>query len=362
MNQNKRKSKLKNILFLTIFILTISGLLAFGIIEAAKDVLGIKSEDVHSEVTIPKGASTGKIANILKENKIIKFPSVFKIYSKVKKSDNTYREGTYNLNSKMSYEDIIYLFQSMTKRTDVVRVTIPEGFTVNQIAKLLKESGVLETKQGFIDEINKKEYTSESLKSVEDNELICFKAEGYLFPDTYDIVINEKPKYIIEMMLKNFDKKVFNKLKTEINKSDLKLNDIITLASIVQKESTNFEVMKKVASVFFNRLNNPSTYPRLQSDVTILYVESDIKPNLEMKNQKMYDSYNTYERKGLPVGPICNPGLESIQAVLTPDKTDYNYFLTDSENNYYWAQTLSEHNNNLYKASQTGSVRGLDTE
>ena len=360
MEENIKKSKLKNIIILNLIIISVSCLLAFGIIEIAKDVLGMKSKDISNEVIIPKGASTSQISKILKEKKIIKYPLFFKLYSKLKKIDNTYRDGKYVLNSKMSYEDIIYFFQTMSERDDVVKVTIPEGYSVNQIAGLLKEKGVIKAKQDFLDVINNEKFASKALKQISDNEMICFKVEGYLFPDTYEFILNERPKYIIETMLENFDKKVFNFLKNKIKDNKMSFSEIITLASIVQRESNSAEIMKKVSSVFFNRLHNHSKYPRLQSDVTILYVESDIKPNLELKNQKMYDSYNTYVCTGLPVGPICNPGLDAIKAVLEPDKTDYNYFLTDIDNNYYWAKTLSEHNNNLYKASQIGDVKGID--
>lgn len=362
MKNNTKKFKINNLFFFSILIILISSLLSWLIIEVSKDILGLKKNEISSEVVIPKGASTGKIANILKNNKIIKYPFVFKIYSKFTKVDNTYRDGKYILSSTMSYGDIIYYFQNMTDRDDVVRVTIPEGYTINQIAALLKEKEVCETKQDFLDAINNERYTSDALEQIKDNKLICFRSEGYLFPDTYEFILNDTPKHIIEIMTKNFDKKVLGSLEQDIKKSKLSLSEIITLASIVQKESTTFDVMKKVASVFFNRLNNTKEYPKLESDVTIIYIESNIKPNLEMKNQEMYDSYNTYVCKGLPVGPICNPGLDAIKSVLEPDKTDYYFFLTDINNDYYWAKTFAEHNNNIYKASKLGSIKGVNTD
>lgn len=359
---NKNKTKIKSITIFILVIISISIFLAFGIIEGAKDILGLKSKDVNKEVFISKGASTYKIAKILKENEIIKYPTLFRIYSKIKNTDSTYRNGKYNLNSKMSYQDIIYIFQSMTERTDVVRVTIPEGLTVNQIAGLLKDKKVCKSKQDFLDAVDNCSYTSKALAKIKDDDMVRFKLEGYLFPDTYDFIIDSKSENVINIMLQNFDNKVFDYLNKEIEKSELNFSEVITLASIVQKESTNFDIMKTVSSVFLNRLNNKSKYPKLQSDVTILYVEESIKPNLQMKNQKLYDSYNTYVCSGLPVGPICNPGLDAIKAVLSPDVTDYNYFLTDANDNYYWAKTLQEHNNNLYKASKVGKVQGVDTE
>ncbi len=376
MKSVREKSKVKSVICLFGFVIMMSGLLSWFIISGAKDILGLKTEQVYSEVVIPKGVSTGQIARILKNKDIIKYPTIFKIYSRLKKSDNTYREGKYALHSRMSYEDIIYVFQHMTDRTDVAKVVIPEGSSVNKIATILKENGVCKSRQDFLDAIDVNnfksiKFISECFNDVKNKELICFDLEGYLFPDTYEFVLNEKPAFVVETMLRNFDDKVLNNRNDKLfyekmaklnQGSNISLHELITLASIVQKESNSFEIMKKVASVFWNRLNNQLNYQRLQSDVTILYVESDIKPNLEFKNQDMYDSYNTYVCKGLPVGPICNPGLDAIKAVLEPDNTDYNYFLTDVENNYYWARSLREHNDNIHRASKVGVVRGLDTD
>lgn len=360
-NKNVKKSKAKNMLLLTVFVLVVSGFLAWGIIEGAKDILGIKTKNKQSEVVIPKGSTTSEIADILKNEEIIEHPFVFKSYSKLKKADGTYKEGKYILNSKMSYNDIIYSFQNLSQRTDLVRVTIPEGLTLNQISNILYQNNVCD-KENFLESVKQQEFTSKALSEVKENEMVCYRLEGYLFPDTYEFVLNDKPEYIIDVMIKNFDKKVYIPLTDKIKKSGMSISEVVTLASIVQKESTNLEIMKKVASVFFNRLNNPAEYQRLQSDVTILYVETDIKPSLKLKNQKMYNSYNTYVCKGLPVGPICNPGLDAIKAVLEPEKTDYNYFLTDINNNYYWAKTLAEHNSNLYEAEKIGAVKGVDTD
>lgn len=356
-----KKNKIKNLLLLTIFMLVVSVFLAFGIIEGAKDILGFKIKDKQVEIIIPKGSTTNQIANILKNKEIIEHPFIFKIYSKLKKSDGSYGEGKYILNSKMSYNDIIYSLQHLSERTDLVKVTIPEGTTLIQISNILSKNNVCD-KEEFLDFMNQKKFISKALSEVEENEMILYRLEGYLFPDTYEFVLNDKPEYVVDVMTKNFDKKVYMPLKDEIKKSGMSLSEVVTLASIIQKESSSIEIMKKVGSVFLNRLNNPAAYQRLQSDVTIFYIETDIKPSLKLKNQKMYDSYNTYVCKGLPVGPICNPGLDAIKAVLEPEKTDYTYFLTDINNNYYWAKTLAEHNNNLYKAEKIGSVKGIDTD
>ena len=130
----------------------------------------------------------------------------------------------------------------------------------------------------------------------------------------------------------------------------LTLEETVTLASIVQAESGHEDQMRKVSSVFWNRLEHPDDYPKLQSDVTREYVNNFIKPYIEAPNQAIYDAYNTYACEGLPVAPICNPGMDAIRAALYPEDTKYYYFLTDKEGNYYYARTLSEHNRNKKKA------------
>lgn len=137
------------------------------------------------------------------------------------------------------------------------------------------------------------------------------------------------------------------------------LDEAVTLASIVQKEAGDPEDMRNVSGVFHKRLANPTIQPTLGSDVTILYVENDIKPYLNVENQAMYDAYNTYVCTGLPVGPICNPGMDAIQAALDYTPTDYYYFIADRDGNFYYARTLEEHEANIRAAGISG-VHGLD--
>mgnify|MGYP000205498316 FL=1 len=130
------------------------------------------------------------------------------------------------------------------------------------------------------------------------------------------------------------------------------LDNLITLASIIQKEATDLENMKMVSSVFHNRLNNSSTYPYLQSDATTNYIRDDIRSFMTQDNQEMYDAYDTTKVVGLPVGPICNPGMDAIEAAIHPADTNYYYFVSDDAGTYYFAATLEEHEANIRKANQ----------
>ncbi len=156
---------------------------------------------------------------------------------------------------------------------------------------------------------------------------------------------------VAKKIYRNFDARITPDLYGRMNDLDMELEEVLTLASVIQAEAANTKDMKMVASVFFNRLNNPDEYPLLQSDPTTNYVEEIIMPNVEFKSEAMFKAYDTYQGAGLPPGPICNPGLDAINAVLYPAETDYYYFCSNLETGeFYYAETLDEHNQNLVEA------------
>ena len=195
----------------------------------------------------------------------------------------------------------------------------------------------------------------DTLGLVPDDELRFRKYEGYLFPDTYEFYTNMNPKEVVKKFFDNFDRKVDTEVMQEIRNLSNglgELDNLITLASIIQKEATDLENMKMVSSVFHNRLNNSSTYPYLQSDATTNYIRDDIRSFMTQDNQEMYDAYDTTKVVGLPVGPICNPGMDAIEAAIHPADTNYYYFVSDDAGTYYFAATLEEHEANIRKANQ----------
>jgi UPF0755 protein len=181
--------------------------------------------------------------------------------------------------------------------------------------------------------------------------------EGYIFPDTYDFYLNDNATNVVKKFLDNFDARFTDEMKTRAQELGMTVDEVIILASIVQKEAGDPNEMPKVSSVFNNRLNNTTvTQGRLESDVTIDYVEKNILPNVSDEEQKetYRISYNTYKCVGIPAGAVCNPGTAAINAVLNPAETSYYFFVTDVLGNYYYAQTLSEHNDNVIKAFAVG--------
>lgn len=211
----------------------------------------------------------------------------------------------------------------------------------------------------------------EFLSQVPDAEARYQRFEGYLFPDTYDFVKGEDVSRVVQKFFVNFNNRINDDIRQKIQKTGMNLDQVLTLASIIQKEAGNVEDMKLISSVFQNRLASPQQTPKLQSDVTVFYVNDNIKPFMDPNEvamgegdpnrAKIYNFYNTYQCDGLPVGPICNPGLDAINAVLEPTDSDYFYFVADSEGKTYYAATLAEHNANVEQALTKGDAHGVDT-
>ena len=211
-----------------------------------------------------------------------------------------------------------------------VDVTIPEGYTFMQIARLLEQKGVCTVKD-FYDVCQS--YTPQSF-TIPISKDRCFRMEGYLFPDTYRFYVNDDPQDVLVRMLNNYRAKV-----GELS------DDTLILASIIEREARSEKHMKLVSSVFNNRLDKPSEFPYLNADPTRDYVNQYITGNSLVKNQKKYAPlYNTCgKRVGLPAGPICCPGLQAIEAAKRPTETNYYYFFYGNDYDNHYSETLEEH-------------------
>lgn len=235
-----------------------------------------------------------------------------------------------------------------------VTVTFPEGYTLVQIAERLEENEVCSAK-AFIALANDTDYILTlpysfigGIKNIKDR---AFPLEGYIFPDTYEFYRGESPERALKRFLDNAEKRLHEEIRQRAAQLGYSLDEIITLASIIQEEAFTNDSLLQVSSVLHNRLESTS-FPRLQCDVTIIYVNDYITESPYLSGDKTVyaERYNTYKCEGLPVGAICCPGIEAIEAALWPAETDYYYFVTDSEKNYYYATTYSEHLANCKKA------------
>lgn len=228
-----------------------------------------------------------------------------------------------------------------TTAPNTVKITFPEGYTVTQMAQLLEVNNVC-TFDSFLEAVNnisEKDYRF--ISEIDNAEERAFILEGYVFPDTYEFYFEEGGEKALSRFLKNTEAKLTDEMYAQAEELGYTMDEIIALASIIQKEADIEKEMGKVSSVIHNRLN--ASYNRLECDVSIHYLEKYVKPYLTGDVNRYNELYNTYKCYGLPAGPICNPGIASIKAALNPEDTDYMFFFTDKDMNYYYSKTYNEH-------------------
>lgn len=230
-----------------------------------------------------------------------------------------------------------------------VRVMFPEGSTVSRIAELLEKNGVCSASE-FMALTNDSAIAAEYGIVIENPQNRAFLLEGYLYPDTYDFYVGESAEKAIRRFLKNTESKIDDNFREECDSIGMTVDEVITLASIIQEEAGDPAEMNKVSSVLHNRLDSKK-FKRLQCDVTINYLENSVKPYIsEEKYDEMCELYNTYKCYGLPEGPITNVGSEALDAALHPAETDWYYFITDDDGEYHYAETWEEHQENCKNA------------
>ena len=337
-------------LLYTIVVVGVSLVCTYLIIGGILDVTGLQKSDTKRRVDIAEGATTSDVADALEKADLIDQKLIFRLYSKLTKADGTYQPGTFYLTANMGYSELIRNLQEAQLR-ETVTVTIPEGSTVENVARLLSENGVCKYDDFYTALLNGnfeegheflKEVPKRTDKGYEDR---IYWLEGYLFPDTYEFYVDISAEDAIDKLLSAFDSKLDTSLQTAIKASGKTLDEVITLASIVQGESADTANMPKVARVILNRLDDYAEFPYLQCDSTGDYID---KLSSEQVNVDTKDSaYNTYTHMGLPPGPINNPSLAAIKAVVNPSKDkrimQCYYFANDKNRNTYYSETYEEH-------------------
>jgi UPF0755 protein len=289
-----------------------------------------EEEGSDQVIVLREGLSLKEVAYELERTEIISNGLLFMQWAKLLGYSRKIKAGEYRLNPNMSPSMILEIL----KRGAIIihPVTIPEGFTKEQIAELLA-SKKLTNKHEFLSLTDDPEVSKKyGIKGT--------GLEGYLYPDTYHFGRGLSAKSIIDTMIKHFWE-VIEPLKKRVSERGMTIKDVITLASIVEKETGRPEERSIIASVFLNRIKKRM---RLESDPTVIYGIKNFNGNLTRKDLSKPTPYNTYVIRGLPPGPIANPGLESIKAVLYPDKTKYLYFVSKNDGSHYFSKTLSEHN------------------
>ena len=354
--KKKQRNRLPGVLILTTFIFGLSIVLSMVIIGYGKDMLGIGKSDRTQLMVVPEGATTDDIANMLKNEGIIKSPKAFKLFSRLRKADGLYIPGEHFVRPNMAYETIIKELTSeqVEEQGETVEVTFPEGITLMDAAKKLEENNICSA-DDFIFYFNSGGYGFEFEEKLPLNTSLKFqRMEGYVFPDTYFFYEGMDPEQVCQKIYLNFDSKMTPERYARMEELGYSLDQIITFASIVQKEAATQDVMIKVASVFWNRLEDPEMFNGLlQSDTTTNYAEDVIKPNMEVLDMTIANSYDTYKSAGLPPGAICNPGLAAIDAVLEKFESDDYFFVANINTKItYFAKTNEEHEANVAMVEQ----------
>ena len=297
-------------------------ILTFFIIFVLIIVLMISNatkENRTVEVFIPKGASPHKIAKILKDSEIISSKKIFLVLIKFYGYSTKLQAGLYDFNTKDSLNSIIEKIKNGESKN--IKITIPEGFNIKQIAKVLSEHNICD-EQKFINLAQQK------------------NKEGYLFPNTYFLLPQMSESEVIDIMNEEFNKFWTKERQERLQQINKTLRDIIILASIVEKEAVADSERPIIAGVFLNRLSKGM---RLESCSTVLYAMGINKERLSFEDLKFDSPYNTYKYKGLPPGPICNPGAKAIDAVLYPQVTDSLYFVSKGNGTHYFSSTFEQH-------------------
>lgn len=325
-----RKKRAKNTgRTLIILLLIIVIALASVFISTIKKPLKISQSEV---VNVEEGDSFYSIINSLSNEKKIKSPFIIKIYAKLTGLDLEVVPGSHTLEKGMSVKDIAKTLKDINN-ANAITITIPEGFNIEDIATRVEEKGIC-TKDEFLSAV--KSYPLPSY--VKDNPDKRYNLEGFLFPDTYNFEIGVEPKYIIETMIKRFEE-VWNEITEGLDIKEDDIEKIINVASIIEKEARVDEDRPLIASVIYNRLEQDMP---LQIDATVIYAHGYYIENVRNRHLAIESKYNTYLHKGLPVGPICNPGAPSIKAALNPANTNYLFYLLASDDEHYFTDNYDD--------------------
>ena len=288
-------------------------------------------------------ADMGYVADVLEENGLIEYKLLFRMFAAFTGGSDKIKPGTYELDTDMDYRALISGMSSSSANRVEVQVTIPEGYTVEQIFQLLEEHEVASA-DDLREMAANYDYGFSFLQDIPLGD--ASRLEGYLFPDTYNFYVNHDPKYVINRMLQRFDQVFTEEMRTEVEESGRTIHEVLTVASLIERE-TDGDDQGEIASVIYNRLNNPNgeTAGYLQIDATLVYINGG---NVPTDADRSIDSpYNTYLYKGLPPGPIANPGLESIQAAMNPEDTDYFYYALGDDGQHHFFQTYNQLQNFL---------------
>ncbi|MDR7433817.1 MAG: endolytic transglycosylase MltG [Armatimonadota bacterium] len=310
------------------YLLLVLAVSAWGIVIATSP---IDPRGQPKSIVIPRNASTSQIGELLEREKLIRHRLFFTAAVGIMNRSGDLKAGEYRLSPAMSLWEIV---ARLVKGEALLHsVTIPEGFTASQIAALLEERGLAKRERFLALVFEPSRFPFSFLAGAR-------SLEGYLFPDTYLLPRGVREEAIIQRMLQRFDEVVSQEMRERAKALGLSLHQIVTIASMIEREAKRPEERPLIAQVIYNRLKRGM---RLEIDATVLYALGHHKERLDLRDLDVESPYNTYRHPGLPPGPIANPGLDSIRAALYPANADYLYYVAKPDGSHVFSRTYQEH-------------------
>lgn len=337
---------------LLVFCLAVGGVAWYGWTWFQSKLAPVGDSGRPVVITIPKGASSTGVGKILLEAGLIHNSTVFRLWLRHKELDGKIQAGDYILNDSLSLNEIVSMLVKGEVHRDTIRFTIPEGLFLEDIAARLAAKGIVD-KDKFMEVAGNIELWQDRWFLQDLPPDLDVPLEGYLFPETYEIFANaeNKEELIIATMLHQFDKVFSAEMKAEIQAQGKSIHEIVTMASIVEKEAVVNKERNVIAGVFYNRLRQPMA---LQSCATVNYIIKDFSIRDITPYKENPSKYNTYKYRGLPPGPIASPGRASLEAAVWPEENQYLYFVAkdDGSGEHYFAKTYNQHIKNAKKAKE----------
>ncbi len=378
--EKRRRGGLGCLIVILIILALIGGAVAYGFYFITSEINGTP-DGAPVTVEIAQGTPPSTIAELLQETGVIGQQLIFTQYLGQSGADRSLQYGTFELRQNMGYDELIVALSQVNTERDTVSVTFPEGISTLGFAMRMEDAGLC-TVEEFLDVANNGDFSQYDFwNSIPEDDLIFMKSEGYLFPNTYEFFRDSSVYDMVDKLYGEFDKQMTDELMARADEIGMTLHEVITLTSIVQREAGPVQHQADVAAVLHNRLSPESTITKLECNVsgyvaregdnnylydTVAYYLGDGDSVagwdiLTTEYADMYNAYNTYYREGLPVGPICNPGLDAITNTLFyTEDSPYYFFLTDKAGTYYYAETAAEHNANDTTAWEVNA--SLETE
>lgn len=355
--KNKRKKgSVASTYWFFIIVIVVSMLISVYAIFCINDIFGMTKSKSSVTVNYTQDIESPSDAiDLLADNDLITCKNFCKLYIKlatlvVGDYDVTgpFKAGVYYLNGQMGLEGMLINMMGEADTSETVRIMFPEGSTVPEIVDLLVENEVCD-RASLLSVIESTDFTYSLVSDLQSKETVPYRLEGYLFPDTYDFYIGQSASSVVETFLSHAEDVITEEHRTKAAQLGYSMNEVITIASIVQAEAGSEDQMKTIASVIENRLADTTNYPSLGCQSTSDYINNKVAPSLSSTSAHTAEYYLQYYNTnsdstvvGLPEGPICNPGLAAIEAVLAPADTDDYFFFHDMDGNLYTAETYTE--------------------